>query len=107
VDDLIRLIGLALRLPFFIVGIVATAGYTVILGGLSVMWFFFLLPVTWTLVGVPAAFFAISFKGSGTEQLKQRLGDDIARWESNYQDHFGGFAGMYQDLYKWFLEGSG
>lgn len=106
-DELIRLIGLALRLPFFLGGLVLASAFTLVYGGLSVLWFFLVLPLSWAVLGVPMAFFAISFRGSGTEQLKQRLGADIAQWEAHYIDHFSEFTNMYRGLYAWFIEGSG
>jgi len=107
VDDLIRAIGLAMRLPFFIVGALLSTAYVVVYGSISGLWFFLVLPVAWSLVKVPLTFFSISFRGSGTEQLKRRLSTDLSKWEAEYSAHFAGFPDLYRDLYRWFMEGSG
>ncbi len=108
-DELIRFVGLTLRLPFYLAGLVLAIAFTTVYGGLSFVWFFLVLPLVWMLVGVPTAFFSISFRGrgGGTEQLKQKLGSDISRWEDDYKSHFVEFLNMYRSLNRWFLEGPG
>ncbi len=106
-DELIRLIGLTLRLPFFVAGMLLSTAYVLVFGGISGLWFFLVLPVTWGLIKVPATFFSISFRGSGTEQLKQRISADVSRWEGEYTAHFAPLPDLYRGLYRWLMEGSG
>jgi hypothetical protein len=73
-----------------------------VLGGL---WFFLVQPVSWVVLGVPAAFISVSFKGNGTEQLKTRLDRDISGWRSRHRYYFEAIKRTYNDLHRWFIEG--
>jgi hypothetical protein len=106
VDGIIRSVGLALRIPPFVVGWIGMAIYTIVLGTASAVWFFVVIPVAWVLLGVPAAFLRVSFRGKGTEELKKHIDSDLASWRATYTDHFQHFSDGFSALHRWVVTGT-
>jgi hypothetical protein len=106
VDTLVRSVGLALRLPFFVLGSIGMTVYTLGFGAMSALWFFVVTPILWALLGVPAAFLSVSFRGKGTAELKTRIDSDVETWRVEYTDHFRHFADGYGALTRWVITGS-
>lgn len=99
--------GLTTRAPFYLVGLIALSLWAVCYGALGALWFFLVQPILWGLLGIPAAFFSVSFKGNGIEQFKARVQGEVSGWKTNYRRYFGAVGRTYDDLQRWFIEGSG
>ncbi|HZV75265.1 MAG TPA: hypothetical protein VFF79_16265 [Conexibacter sp.] len=105
-DDLLQLTGRALRLPFFVVGLVALTAYTVVAGAVCVLWLLIVLPALWFVVGIPMEFLSAAFSGGSSEQLKRDLQATVADWRSMLDRTPAYFGGLFDRLGRWFLIGS-
>ena len=105
VELALRLVGLILRAPFFVLWAVVLAVVKVLDALVTVVWFFLVLPLLFGLIKVPVMFLAASFRNRGSEQLEETIHDDLEVWKIGLARFPERLGAHWRGAWRWFVVG--
>jgi hypothetical protein len=105
VDQALRMVGLILRAPFFVIALVVLAVARLVDALFTLAWFFVVLPLLFGLIKVPVLFLAASFRNRGSEQLEETIRADLDAWKTGIGKFPQRFRAHWSGAWDWFVTG--
>jgi hypothetical protein len=105
-DAIIGTVGLVLRFPVFVVWLVASGVFWIVLSIYAATWWLVLVPLVWLMIGVPLAFFGTAFGAGSSKQLKDRLTRHIQDWHGSRRKYLTNRRREIRRQVKWLSSGS-